>query len=75
MSGWEVGRNIASISARRGIPKPPFLLLTGWGGQTLEHARLRESGVDGVLEKPIDAKRLFGLLQRVIHRTLNYKSS
>lgn len=75
MSGWEVGRNIASISARRGSPKPPFLLLTGWGGQTLEDARLRESGVDGVLEKPIDAKRLFGLIQRVIHRTLNYKSS
>ena len=75
MSGWEVGRNIVSISAKRSIPKPPFLLLTGWGGQTLEHARLRESGVDGVLEKPIDAKRLLGLLQKVTHRAINSEYS
>ena len=75
MSGWEVGRKIVSISAQRGVSKPPFLLLTGWGGQTLEHSRLKESGVDGVMEKPIDAKRLFGLLQKVTHRSLSNENS
>lgn len=64
-NGWEVGRRIVSICQEKGISKTPFVLLTGWGGQSLESVRLSESGVDGVMEKPIDAKGLARLIQKM----------
>ena len=64
-SGWEVGRRIVSICQERGISKPHFVLLTGWGGQSLEGERLRQSGVNEVLAKPVDSEKLVELLNRV----------
>mgnify|MGYP000937134844 FL=1 len=64
MSGWEVGRRIVSICNQTSKSKPPFVLLTGWGGQLFESNKLKESGVDGVMEKPVDTKRLFELLNQ-----------
>ncbi|MGC8604509.1 MAG: hybrid sensor histidine kinase/response regulator, partial [Desulfomonilaceae bacterium] len=66
MDGWKVGKAIASTCAERGEPKTPFILLTGWGGQTLEDKLIRESGVDALLEKPIDMKKLFYTMARLI---------
>ena len=65
MSGWEVGRRVVSICREMGIPKIPFILLTGWGGQSLEQEKLAKSGVDGVMEKPVDVKKLFGMIRKV----------
>jgi two-component system, cell cycle sensor histidine kinase and response regulator CckA len=58
MSGWEVGAKIRNICAERHVQKPPFILLTGWGGQAEEETKMEESGVDAVVEKPLDPSRL-----------------
>jgi CheY-like chemotaxis protein len=53
LDGWEVGKTIMEICKVRGIPRPPFILMTGWGG-TIDHTdRLSSHGIDKVLEKPI----------------------
>ena len=65
MDGWKVGQAIASISAERGVAKTPFVLLTGWGGQQMEDELMRKSGVDALLEKPIDMTRLTEVITRL----------
>ena len=47
MNGWEVGKAIRMICQEGGIPKTPFILLTGWGGQALEKEKIIESSVHG----------------------------
>jgi PAS domain S-box-containing protein len=64
INGWEVGKIIRSLCEERGIPKPPFILLTGWGGQKTEAEKISESGVDAVVEKPIN----IGSLREVVRQ-------
>jgi PAS domain S-box-containing protein len=66
MDGWQVGRTIKSICAAKGVSKTPFVLLTGWGGQALEEEKIRESGIDSLLEKPIDIKKLLNVMSRLV---------
>ena len=54
MTGWEVGRRLKQICADRGLPKPPLLLLTGWGDQIRETEKMSSSGVDLIIGKPVD---------------------
>lgn len=67
MNGWQVGEAILTLCRERGITKPIFIILTGWGGQKDAERRIRESGVDLVLEKPVDigtlAKAIEGLYE------------
>jgi two-component system, cell cycle sensor histidine kinase and response regulator CckA len=63
IGGWEVGRNIKQICEERRVPKVPFILLTGWGGQLDEKTKLEESGVDAVVEKPLDPYRLRSVIE------------
>lgn len=65
INGWEVGKRIKAICGERGASKTPFALLTGWGGQKNETALISESGVNFVLEKPIDIKNLREVLRSV----------
>jgi PAS domain S-box-containing protein len=69
MDGWKVGQAIASICAERGEPKTRFILLTGWGGQTMEEELIRRSGVDALLEKPIDMKKLLNTMGKLSVQT------
>ncbi|HXF49243.1 MAG TPA: response regulator [Verrucomicrobiae bacterium] len=46
ISGWEVARR-----AKEKNPKTPVMLVSGWGAQ-IEAARVREAGIDLVLNKP-----------------------
>ncbi len=66
MNGWEVGKGIKAICEERRMPKAPFILLTGWGGQSAEKAKMAESGVDAVVEKPLDPSRLAFLIQQLV---------
>jgi CheY-like chemotaxis protein len=66
MSGWEVGRMVKIICQEKQISKTPFLLLTGWGGQSLGDNNIAESGVDGILEKPVDVLKLFEMIRKVV---------
>ncbi len=65
MSGWHVGKAVRAICRERGLPKTPFILLTGWGGQDLEQEKIVESAVDAIVEKPIDGRKLIATLRKV----------
>ena len=73
MNGWDVGKAIRSICQEKGITKPPFVLLTGWGGQELEREKIAESGTDAVVAKPIDSAALLATVQEIAER-FNVKS-
>jgi PAS domain S-box-containing protein len=65
MNGWQVGKAIKELSVSEGRIKPPLILLTGWGGQVKEE-KILESGVDLVLEKPVNVKALLRSINKVI---------
>jgi PAS domain S-box-containing protein len=66
MSGWQVGARIIDMCVAKGIPKTPFILLTGWGGQVDQPERIAESGVDAVVEKPMDVPRLLDVVRDLV---------
>ena len=68
INGWEVGRRIRSICEERHIPKTPFILLTGWGGQKTEVEKIAESGVDAVVEKPINIENISEIIRELSPR-------
>jgi len=68
ISGWEVGKRIRSLCEERDIPKTPFILLTGWGGQKTEAEKIAESGVDAVVEKPINIGNLREIVRKLGER-------
>jgi len=76
MSGWNVGKALLSICQQKGIAKPPFILLTGWGSQELEREKIAECGVDAVVAKPIDPAALLASVQEIaaqFHRKVHDK--
>ncbi|MDB4966929.1 MAG: putative Histidine kinase [Myxococcales bacterium] len=62
LDGWEVARRI-----RRLAPALPIALITGWT-LALDANELRLRGVDLVLTKPVDPRRIIGALQRLLQR-------
>jgi PAS domain S-box-containing protein len=65
MNGWEVSRTLQSICLQEGIPKPPFILLTGWGGRIAQESAA-QSGVDRVVAKPVSILALLEALGEII---------
>jgi CheY-like chemotaxis protein len=65
LNGWDVAKRIRSISLERMGRKVPFVLLTGWGGQIHEKAKILESGVDAVLDKPLDPSGLASVIREL----------
>jgi PAS domain S-box-containing protein len=53
MNGWEVGRELMGRCVERDVRKPPFILLTGWGGQLGGDELLSHPYVDRIVEKPV----------------------
>ncbi len=70
MSGWEVGTRIREICEERGVPKTPFIILTGWRGEKIEAAKIIEGGVDAVAEKPLNMRTLFEIIEQTVDRGL-----
>lgn len=66
INGWDVGKTLKEISLERGVPKPPFILLTGWGGLLDEKEKLLECGVDRIVEKPYLVKNLLELVRDLL---------
>ncbi|MFH0821233.1 MAG: hybrid sensor histidine kinase/response regulator [Pseudomonadota bacterium] len=54
MNGWDVGRSIRDHYASQGLRRPLFIMLTAWARQSVDKTKMAESGVDAVLEKPVD---------------------
>jgi AmiR/NasT family two-component response regulator len=63
-----VGEAISKVSQARGIPKPLFLLLTGWSGQALQKEKIVKSGVDAIVEKPVDIPQLLSIVGKLMER-------
>ncbi len=63
MNGWQVGKTIREVCEQEGVAKPPFVILTGWGDQTSELGMIVESGVDAIVEKPIDLLKLLEVIK------------
>jgi PAS domain S-box-containing protein len=64
MNGLEVGKAHRDFCRTAGIPKTPFILLTGLASQMDEQA-LAVAGVDRVLRKPIPAEKLFHIVHEM----------
>lgn len=75
MTGWEVGSVIRSTCVKKGIPKTPFILLTGWGGQSLEPEKISSCGIDVVLEKPIEFRSLLEMINKLTEQSKSAKAS
>ncbi len=66
MNGWQVGEELMNICAERGMDKPVFIMLTGWGGQIAKEEKIQRSGVDRILEKPLDIDELVHVIEGLI---------
>ena len=51
MNGWQVASVIKSICAEKGVPKTPFVLITGWDRQVNEDKMAAQNGVDAIVRK------------------------
>lgn len=69
MNGWQVAAAVTDLCRERGVPRPPFILLTGWGGQLDEHDKMAACGVDRVVEKPIDVSRLVAMVRELVKQS------
>ncbi|MGO9568692.1 MAG: PAS domain S-box protein [Desulfomonilaceae bacterium] len=69
LNGWQVGKAIRHICKEKGVPKTPFILLTGWAGQFDEEQKMIESGVDAIVEKPVDITKLIEIIRDVVTQT------
>ena len=68
MNGLEVGKWVEAFCRRRRISKIPFLLYTGLDKQ-LDAAKLKESGIDRVVNKPTPCQDLLHIIREmVVHR-------
>jgi CheY-like chemotaxis protein len=65
MSGAEVARGVSETCARKGVPKSPFILLTGWGAEVDNSDELRRMGVDRIVAKPVAIARLVEIIQEL----------
>jgi len=68
MNGWQVGSSVTKIRREKGTAKAAFIILTGWDEQAQEDEKIKESGVDAVVRKPIDITRLMKVIREVMAR-------
>ncbi len=69
ISGWEVGNRIKAMCVERKVRKTPFVLLTAWATQCTDPLKIARSGVDAVVEKPVQITKLLGILNDVLIRS------
>lgn len=65
MNGRQVAGEIKRICLQRGIDKPLFILLTGWGGQIEEDTDIAEYGIDAILEKPVEMGKILQIIEEL----------
>ena len=65
MNGLEVGKWVVEYCRSRGIPKIPLLLYTGLD-KKLDSVRLKEAGVDRVVNKPTSCRDLLYIIREMV---------
>jgi PAS domain S-box-containing protein len=72
IDGWEVGRRIKEICQEKGVPKTPFVLLTGQADMEDidqdDAERMAECGVDAILGKPVDIPEILKVAERLMRK-------
>jgi CheY-like chemotaxis protein len=68
MNGWEVATIIKTESEELGIPRPAFILLTGWGNQLDAGDKMETAGVDTIIQKPVDIPTLKDVIYEIAHK-------
>lgn len=63
MDGYEVARH---VHAMHGFEHLPLIAITGYG-QESDHARVLSAGFDEHLIKPLDSKKIAGLIEKLAH--------
>ncbi|MDQ7785245.1 MAG: response regulator [Desulfomonilaceae bacterium] len=66
MNGWHVGRAVKEYCEKKGMRKPLFVLLTGWGQSAAHDERISSSGVDAVINKPITTSKLLNSIAELV---------
>jgi two-component system, cell cycle sensor histidine kinase and response regulator CckA len=66
MNGREVSRSLEAACVHKGIPKVPFILLTGWGGQISDTDGTDRSSIDRILAKPVSISHLLDVLAELV---------
>lgn len=66
MNGSEMARKLKDYYRNASRPRPRFLLFTGWDAKSAAVDRSTESGIDAVMEKPVDADKMLSVLSRLI---------
>ncbi|MCK4384628.1 MAG: response regulator [candidate division Zixibacteria bacterium] len=61
ISGWEVSKSV-----KRQNPFVPVILITGWGVEPDPH-KMKDSGVDFVINKPFQIDQLEKIIKRIIN--------
>ncbi len=65
MNGLEVGKWVGEYCSRKGVAKIPFLLYTGLDKE-LDAVKLKESGVDRVVNKPTPCQDLAHIIREMV---------
>ena len=65
MNGLEVGNEIQKFCVEKKLNKIPFLLYTGLD-KKLDAGKLKESGVDKIIDKPTSCKELLDIIRGVV---------
>jgi len=68
MDGFAVAAAIREICRQETKPRPPFILITGWGQDVTDLEDLPSAGVDMVLDKPIELPDLLRILNEIRER-------
>ena len=69
MDGWEVGESIKRYCESRNVPRPPFLIYTGWD-KKIDPEELPARGVDRIVTKPIPYDALLRIAREEISKRL-----
>ena len=69
MNGLEVGKWVDNYCSSHGMPKIPFLLYTGQDKQ-LDAIKLKESGIDRVVNKPTACQDLLFIIREMAARSV-----
>lgn len=66
MSGWDVSKAVQAVCVEKGIPKPPFILLTAYARQLSENEIFSYPGVNRIIEKPVSLPKLLEVIREEI---------
>jgi PAS domain S-box-containing protein len=69
MNGWETAKRIHGICEENKIPRPFFVILTGWGGQAHIEDKARRLGIDAVIEKPASIENIISVMAQLKGKT------